>query len=164
MELTVGGDISAFLKFFRIDHPLDPANKELLHACVESDEYKNIYDGIVTTDEQGFASVSLPSWFEALNEKFRYQLTVIDEGAGDWTLARVTKQISGGSFTIQTSAPSTQVSWQVTGVRKDPYAKSRPMNVEIEKPADRKGTYLYPAGYEVKQSTAKSEALSQASK
>lgn len=37
---------------------------------------KNIYDGVVTTDAQGRATVQLPDWFEALNTEFRYQLTV----------------------------------------------------------------------------------------
>ncbi len=150
MELTVGGDFSAFLKFFRIDHPLDPANKELLHACVESDEYKNIYDGTVTTDAAGFATVTMPEWFSALNEDFRYQLTVIDDSANDFILAKVFHKIGvagPNSFVIKTSMPGVEISWQVTGNRKDAYAKSRPMAVEIDKPESRKGTYLYPAGF-----------------
>src|SRR5581483_10031624 len=32
-------------KHFKIDHPLDPANKYLLHASIESPEVKNLYDG-----------------------------------------------------------------------------------------------------------------------
>jgi hypothetical protein len=156
MELTVGGDLSAFLKFFRIDHPLDPANKELLHACVESDEYKNIYDGVVTTDENGFATVTMPDWFGALNESFRYQLTVIDDSENDFVLAKVYRKLGAdapNAFTIKTSAPGVEVSWQLTGVRKDPYAKSRPMSVEIPKPAERRGTYLY-KGYEALKGTS----------
>jgi hypothetical protein len=150
MELTVGGDFSAFLKFFRIDHPLDPANKELLHACVESDEYKNIYDGTVTTDARGLATVTMPDWFDALNEKFRYQLTVIDGSDDDFIFAKVYSKLGEDEpnrFTIKTSRPNVEVSWQLTGVRKDAYAKSRPMSVEIEKPIERRGTYLYPAGF-----------------
>ena len=30
---------------FKIDHPLDPANKYLCHSFVESPDMKNIYDG-----------------------------------------------------------------------------------------------------------------------
>lgn len=149
-ELSVGGEITAFLKFFRIDHPLDPANKELLHACVESDEYKNIYDGIVTTDSQGFATVTMPDWFSALNESFRYQLTVIDESDNDFIFAKIARKLgteAPNTFTIKTSVPNTQVSWQVTGNRKDAFAKARPMTVEVDKPADRRGTYLFPQGF-----------------
>jgi len=151
MELTVGGEISAFTKYFRIDHPLDPENQELLHACVESDELKNIYDGIVTTDGAGFATVTMPAWFAALNENFRYQLTVIDESADDFVLAKIARRIDAdhpASFIIKTSKPGVDVSWQVTGIRKDAYARDHPIAVEIPKPDSRKGTYLYPKGFE----------------
>jgi hypothetical protein len=53
---------------FKIDHPLDPANKYLNHGFVESIDMKNIYDGIVTLDANGEAVIELPEWFETLNE------------------------------------------------------------------------------------------------
>jgi trimeric autotransporter adhesin len=65
----------------KIDHPLDPAHKFLLHASVGSSEMKNMYDGTVTTDSQGHATVQLPEWFQVLNTDFRYQLTVIGQFA-----------------------------------------------------------------------------------
>ena len=40
---------------FKIDHPLDPANKYLYHSFVESPVMKNIYDGTVVTDGSGTA-------------------------------------------------------------------------------------------------------------
>src|ERR1017187_7194131 len=66
-SLAVSGAIVAGIKDFRIDHPLDPANKYLYHASVESSEMMNIYTGNVTLDGSGAASVDLPAWFEALN-------------------------------------------------------------------------------------------------
>ena len=42
---------------------------------------KNVYDGVVVTDDDGDAMVELPEWFEALNRDFRYQLTVIGQFA-----------------------------------------------------------------------------------
>ena len=56
-----------------IDHPLDPANKYLYHSFVESPDMKNIYDGVITTDANGDATVVMPDYFEALNKDFRYQ-------------------------------------------------------------------------------------------
>jgi hypothetical protein len=50
---------------FKIDHPLEPANKHLRHSFVESPEMKNVYDGVVTLDETGAMVVELPEWFEA---------------------------------------------------------------------------------------------------
>jgi hypothetical protein len=37
-------------KSFKIDHPLDPANKYLLRASIESPDVKNLYDGTTSTD------------------------------------------------------------------------------------------------------------------
>jgi len=59
-------------KAFRIDHPLDPANKVLMHSCVESNERKLVYDGVVITDAAGEATVELPGYFGALNRDVRY--------------------------------------------------------------------------------------------
>ena len=62
---------------FKIDHPLDPANKYLYHSFVESPDMKNVYDGVVMLDNKGEAEIDLPDWFGALNKDFRYQLTAI---------------------------------------------------------------------------------------
>jgi hypothetical protein len=57
---------------FKIDHPLDPANKYLSHSFVESPDMKNVYDGVVILDYNGEAEIELPDWFGALNKDFRY--------------------------------------------------------------------------------------------
>jgi hypothetical protein len=41
----------------------------------------NIYNGNVFTEGSGTAVVTMPTWFEALNTDFRYQLTVIGQFA-----------------------------------------------------------------------------------
>jgi len=103
----------------------------------------NIYTGNVTTDAQGEATVQLPEWFEALNTDFRYQLTVI----GQFAQAIVAREIQDHQFTIRTSAPSVKVSWQVTGVRQDAYAKAHPLVVEEEKEDKLRGFYIHPELY-----------------
>jgi hypothetical protein len=40
---------------FKIDHPLDPANKYLSHSFVESPDMKNVYDGTVILDNHIYA-------------------------------------------------------------------------------------------------------------
>ena len=55
-------------KSFKIDHPLDPENKYLVHSSVESNDMMNLYNGNVTTDASGQAKVNLPSYFTALNK------------------------------------------------------------------------------------------------
>ncbi len=129
---------------FRIDHPLDPANKYLNHSFVESPDMKNIYDGVVTTDAAGNATVELPAWFEALNKDFRYQLTVI----GQFAQAIISEKIKDNRFSIKTDKPNVEVSWQVTGIRHDPYAEQNRIPVEEMKPADLRGLYVYPEGFD----------------
>ena len=103
----------------------------------------NIYTGNIITDAQGEAMVSLPQWFEALNTDFRYQLTVV----GQFAQAIVGHKIENHQFQIKTSVPNVEVSWQVTGVRQDAYAKAHPLVVEQEKDPKLKGFYINPELY-----------------
>jgi hypothetical protein len=128
------------VKDFKIDHPQDPANKYLVHASVESSEMLNIYSGNVTTNGEGNATVQMPKWFAALNTDFRYQLTPI----GQFAQAIVATEINNNRFTIRTDKPNVKVSWQVTGVRQDAFAKAHPMVVEQAKEAGLRGYYLHP--------------------
>jgi hypothetical protein len=139
-DIVVTGTIYAGTKDFKIDHPLDPANKYLVHASVESSEMMNIYTGNVTTDAQGEVTVQLPDWFEVLNTDFRYQLTVI----GQFAQAIVGRKIENNRFEIKTNVPNVEVSWQVTGVRQDAYAKAHPLVVEEEKETRLRGFYIHP--------------------
>jgi len=131
-------------KNFKIDHPLDPENKYLLHAAVESSEVLNVYSGNVVTDANGEAAVSLPEWFEALNRDLRYQLTVI----GTFAQAIVADEVRDNRFTVKTSAPNVKVSWQVTGVRSDKAMKNKPFKAEEDKPQHERGHYLRPELYD----------------
>ena len=40
------------------------------------------------------------------------------------------------------------MSWQVTGVRQDPYAEANRIQVEVDKPERERGTYLHPDAYD----------------
>ena len=124
---------------FKIDHPLDAQNKYLYHSFVESPDMMNIYNGNVTTDESGEAVVKMPNYFEALNFEFRYQLTVI----GQFAQAIVSRKIKNNEFAIKTSAPGVEVSWQVTGVRRDAWANKNRIQVEVEKDERERGFYLH---------------------
>jgi hypothetical protein len=126
-----------------IDHPLDPENKYLCHSGVESPDMMNIYNGNVTLDAGGEAWVELPGWFEALNRDFRYQLTCI----GAFAPVYIAQKISSSRFKIAGGQPGTEVSWQVTGIRQDPYAEKHRIRVEEEKLAGERGKYLHPDAY-----------------
>jgi hypothetical protein len=142
-DVGVTGKLTASQKLFKIDHPLDPANRYLLHAVVEAPEMMNLYSGNVTTDSNGDSTVSLPGYFEAINGDFRYQLTVL----GQMAQAVIASEIQGRQFTIKTDKPNVKVSWQVTAIRQDLYAKANPMVAEQDKPAAERGSYLHPELY-----------------
>ena len=76
-KVKITGNLEKAGGSFKIDHPLDPANKYLCHSFVESPDMKNVYDGVVVLDNKGKAEIELPDWFGVLNKDFRYQLTAI---------------------------------------------------------------------------------------
>jgi trimeric autotransporter adhesin len=140
-NLSVTGNLTKGSGSFKIDHPLDPANKYLSHSFVESPDMMNIYNGLVVLDTKGESSVILPDYFQSLNSDFRYQLTAI--GAPGPNLY-VAEEISGNHFKIAGGKPGAKVSWQVTGIRQDAYAKAHRINVEEDKPEQQRGHYLHP--------------------
>jgi hypothetical protein len=143
-NVTVTGTLSKSAGSFKIDHPQDPENKTLSHSFVESPDMMNVYNGNAVLDAKGEAWVELPAWFETLNRDFRYQLTAI---GGPGPNLHVATEISGNRFRIAGGAPGLKVSWQVTGIRQDPYANAHRIHVEEQKPADEVGTYLHPEAY-----------------
>jgi hypothetical protein len=142
-DVHVAGRLSKSSGSFKIDHPLDPANKYLSHSFVESPDMMNIYNGNVTTDAKGQAVVTLPSYFTALNSDYRYQLTVV----GQFAQAMVLRKIKDNCFVIKTNKPKVEVSWQVTGIRQDAYAEANRIRVEEEKTGQERGTYLNPEAF-----------------
>jgi len=142
-DVSITGRLSKSSGEFKIDHPLDPENKYLCHSFVESADMMNIYNGNVTLDEYGMAEVELPDWLEALNKDFRYQLTCI----GGFAPVYIAEEISGNRFKIAGGKGGMKVSWQVTGIRHDPYAVANPIVVETAKAPDERGLYLHPEAY-----------------
>ncbi len=142
-NLNVSGTLTKGGGSFKIDHPLDPANKYLSHSFVESPDMMNIYNGNAVLDARGEAVIQLPDWFEALNRDFRYQLTCI----GGFAPVYIASKISGGQFRIGGGKPGLEVSWQVTGIRQDAYANAHRIPVEEEKPAAERGHYLHPDAF-----------------
>jgi hypothetical protein len=85
--------------------------------------------------------VTLPRWFESLNRDFRYQLTAIGRAA---PALHVASEVSRNRFEIAGGQAGMRVSWMITGVRHDAWAKANPMRVVEEKPAHKTGSYLHP--------------------
>jgi hypothetical protein len=130
-NLHVDGTLSKTAGSFKIDHPLDPEHKYLSHSFIESPDMMNVYNGNVTLDANGRATVELPDYFEALNRDFRYQLTAVGAPGPNLYIAEGVQQ---NRFKIAGGRPYASVSWQVTGIRQDTFANEHRIKVEEDKP------------------------------
>ena len=147
-DINVNGSIYKNADYFKIDHPLDPENKFLIHSVVESPDMMNIYNGNVILDDNGEAWVQLPDWFEALNRDFRYQLTCI----GGYANVFIAEEIAGNRFKIAGGSSELKVSWLVSGIRHDAYAVANPMVVEVDKNDNKSRKQLHSKVYSQDQS------------
>ena len=162
-KVKITGNLEKAGGSFKIDHPLDPANKYLYHSFVESPDMKNVYDGVVVLDNKGKAEIELPDWFGILNKDFRYQLTAIGAPGPNLYIAeeisdttntkyssskRSSNKNNSSRFKIAGGTSGMKVSWQVTGIRKDPWANANRIRVEEDKPAKERGYYLHPDVYD----------------
>jgi hypothetical protein len=143
-NLSVSGMLSKGGGSFKIDHPLDPENKYLYHSFVESPDMKNIYDGVVTLDSNGEAVIEMPEWFQALNGDFRYLLTSIGGAMPD---LHVAEKVRENRFKIAGGRAGMEVSWQVTGIRRDAFANKNRLKVEEDKGEVERGFYLHPEAF-----------------
>src|SRR5262249_1427686 len=110
---------------------------------VESPDMMNVYNGNIVLDAEGKGTVQLPDWFETLNRDFRYQLTCI----GGFAPIYVADEIADHRFTIAGGRPCPKVSWQVTGMRQDPWAENHRIPVEQDKTAEEREFYIHPELY-----------------
>jgi hypothetical protein len=143
-DIAISGTLAKGAGTFKIDHPQDPANKYLIHSFVESPDMMNIYNGNIVTDGNGEATAQLPDYFSVLNKECRYQLTAI----GTFAQAMVAEEVNNSNqFKIKTDKPNVKISWQITGIRKDPYANAHRIKDVVEKIGAEKGKYVHPDLY-----------------
>ena len=129
-DLVIVSSLSKSYGTFVIDHPQRPRTHLLYHSFVESPDVKNVYDGVATLGGNGEAEVELPSYFEALNKDFRYQFFALDQAMPN---LYIKQEVKKNRFTIAGGEPNGRVSWQVTGIRHDPYILANPIRVEVPK-------------------------------
>ncbi len=142
-DVNIDGTLSKGAGSFKIDHPLDPTNKNLYHSFVESPDMMNIYNGNVELDANGEAMVVMADWFEALNMEFRYQLTCI----GGFAPVYIAEELSDNQFKIAGGTSGMKISWQVTGIRHDAFANANRIQVEEIKDERERGKYLHPKAF-----------------
>ena len=85
--------------------------------------------------------MELPGWFEALNRDYRYQLTALLGAAPNLHISAL---VADGEFSIAGGNAGQVVSWQVTGIRQDAWANANRIPVEVDKPEEDRGRFLYP--------------------
>ena len=121
---------------------------------------KNVYDGVIELDNRGEAKVQLPDWFSALNKEYCYRLTAIGapgpnlyiakeipETGVDYANPADNSNSNYSSFRIAGCPSGMKVSWQITGIRKDPWANANRVQIEQDKPANERGYYMHPELY-----------------
>jgi hypothetical protein len=140
-DVVAHGMASVAAGRFRIDHPSPSGRRQTLsHGFVASDQWKTFYDGTAVLDRSGEAIVTLPSWWARLNRDPRVQLTPVGRPAGLYLAERM----SENRFRIAGGEPGQEVHWQVTGVRRDPWALAHPLRVEETKRGKEAERLLHP--------------------
>ncbi len=129
-NLAITGALSKGSGTFEIDHPLDPRDKILFHSFVESPDAKNIYNGTAVLDAKGEAVIKLPAYFDALNGDVRYQFFPMGEAMPN---LYIKDEEHDNQFVIGGGVAGGKISWQVTGIRHDPYMRAHPIIPEVEK-------------------------------
>jgi hypothetical protein len=135
------------LKLFQIDHPLQPETHFLNHFCTEGPDPYNVYRGNVTTDANGYATITLPPYFESINRDPTYHLTIVGGAGEEFVQVRVVREIQNNQFVIRTSKPYVKVSWRVEAIRNDRWVQEHGYQPEQEKPKEYQGKYLNPELY-----------------
>ncbi|MCZ7558574.1 MAG: hypothetical protein M5R41_19475 [Bacteroidia bacterium] len=143
-NLDVTGSIVGASKSFLIDHPRNPTEQYLKHVAIEGEEMLTLYSGNVMLDAQGEATVQLPEYFEDINTDIRYQLTCI----GGWAQVYIAEKVRNNRFRIAGGTPGLEVSWQLSGVRQDAWARKNPLIPVMDKPASERGSYLHPEAWD----------------
>jgi hypothetical protein len=125
-NITAGGTITGAAPAARVS---DASGRVLpgavpasaAQAAAGTTAAENDFDGNVTTDARGYATVKLPSGFDARNTGPRYQLTAIGPRGWDAKLG-VWNPEHDNQFVIRSDRPGVEVSWRVTAT---PRARGR---------------------------------------
>jgi len=125
-------------KNWRIDHPLDPLNKWLDHYTVEGPQHYTLYAGQVALDDDGQATVQLPHYFDALNQRVRVIWSLVTGEMGHLKRANGGK-VSDNQFGFVDGEPGQIIDWVIVAERADVWALAHPTTPEKEKGEGERG-------------------------
>ena len=140
-DVFVSGDLDMTTAAVAVDHPDDPGGQWYRRALVGAFEEVTVISGNARTGAGGRVAVRVSDLFARMHKDFRYQLTPL----GETSKLFVSRQLTGGRFTIQADRAGLDVSWQITGVRNDPAAKR--FAVTSRKTGGQRGRYVAPELY-----------------
>jgi hypothetical protein len=78
---------------------------------------KDLFEGVATLDQNGAATVTLPSSVTAQHTDFGYQVKTMGAPMPD---LYVKSEIQNDRFTVAGGTPGGEIAWQLIGVRKAP--------------------------------------------
>jgi hypothetical protein len=133
----VHGTFGADTKNFIIDHPTD-STRNLVHGCVEGPAAAVQYTGSATLNGAGRATVSLPSYFEALTFTGGRTVHITLIGAAGQVGA---DRPTGGRFTIYGPAGG-EVDWMVNALRKNADFEVEPLKTDLRPDQDSLPTWV----------------------
>jgi len=135
-DVAITGNLSKGSGTFLIDHPLDPDNKDLAHAFIESPRHDLIYRGRVqlvageAVVDIDAASGMTAGTFAALVQNVQFMQPYAETG---WDKVRIQDgSFDGSSFTIECENPASTawVSWALIAERHDAFIQASPENDE----------------------------------
>jgi hypothetical protein len=110
-------------KTFVIDHPDDPENKYLVHACLEGPEAGVYYRG-TSSLSNGSVDIDLPEYARKLASE--YTVTVTQKYTDGKFCQFQTTNVTDNKFTVYGSNDSAEFFWSVLGKRET-------IKVEVDK-------------------------------
>jgi hypothetical protein len=79
------------------------------------------FHGEVWTDARGYATVRLPAGAGRLLPPLEYELRDLEAHS----IVRLSAELKGGRFAIETDEPHVKVAWRITGRKKQPQEEER---------------------------------------
>jgi hypothetical protein len=103
-----------------------------------------VYAGTAVTGDEGVVTVVLPDYFDALNGDARVHLTPV----GRLAFVTVGGEVQDNAFTIRSDPPGVNVTWLVTGVRRDAWARVNRVATVEDKPDAERSRYRHAVEYD----------------
>ena len=79
------------------------------------------YHGEIWTDARGYATVRLPAGAGPLLPPLEYELRDLEAHSS----VRLSAELKGGRFAIETDEPHVKVAWRITGRKEQPQEEER---------------------------------------